>query len=149
MIIDTLAAAARYAALNPGFAAGFDFLRRADLRDIAPGRHEILGQRVLAIVERTTGRGHAGARLEVHRKYIDIQISLDGHEQIGWRPLADCHTVSEPYDAERDVGFFADRPAVWTPLALGQFMIFFPADAHAPLAGVGPLHKVVIKILEE
>jgi len=149
MIVDTLAAAARYAALHRGFAAGFDFLRRSDLHEIAPGRHEIDGQRVLALIERTTGRGHAGARLEVHRKYIDIQVSLDGREQIGWRPLADCQTIADPYDAERDVAFFADRPSVWTPLAVGQFMIFFPADAHAPLAGVGPLHKVVIKVAEE
>ncbi len=35
------------------------------------------------------------------------------------------------------------------PLAKGQFMMFWPADAHAPLAGAGPLHKVVVKLLVE
>ncbi len=31
-------------------------------------------------------------------------------------------------------------------LARGQFAIFFPDDAHAPLAASGSLHKVVIKV---
>ena len=73
-------------------------------------------------------------------------MAIEGDERFGWRPLEDCHEVAEPYNAERDLGFFADRPTVWLPLAAGQFAIFFPADAHAPLAGEGPVHKVVIKV---
>ena len=68
---------------------------------------------------------------------------------IGWRPLDACRWPDGPFDESRDVGFFTDRPEVWMPLAKGQFMMFWPADAHAPLAGAGPLHKVVVKLLVE
>jgi YhcH/YjgK/YiaL family protein len=146
MILDRVEQAARYTALNPLLAAGFRFLARADLASLSPGRHEIDGSRVFALVGHDTGRGQAGARLEVHRRYLDIQVSLDGRERIGWRPLAECRVVAEPYDAERDIAFFADEPAAWLSVERGWFAIFFPDDAHAPLAGSGSLHKVVIKV---
>jgi YhcH/YjgK/YiaL family protein len=146
MILDTLAAAGRYLRLSPHLAAGFDFLGQNGLEKLSVGRHEIDGDRVFAIVGRDTGKGRAGARLEIHRRYLDIQVALAGDESIGWRPLADCHEVDGPFDEARDLGFYVDRPEVWLPLPPGQFMIFFPADAHAPLAGEGPVHKVVIKV---
>ena len=149
MILDTIAGSDRYLALHGGFAAAFEFLRRADLPDLPPGRYEIDGPRVFALVERATGRGTAGARLEIHRRHIDIQVSLDGRELIGWRALDDCQAIDSPYSDQRDIGFFSDRPAAWLPLAKGQFLVFFPSDAHAPLAGDGPLDKVVIKLLVE
>ena len=103
----------------------------------------------MRLVEQATGRGTAGARLEVHRRHIDIQVSLDGREQIGWRALADCRAMDGPFNEDRDIGFYTDHPSAWLPLAQGQFMIFFADDAHAPLAADGPLHKVVIKVLAE
>ena len=149
MILDTLERGERYRCLLPGLAAGFEFLLRPDLAQLPPGRHEIDGTRVYASIAAETGRDTSGARLEVHRRYVDIQVSLDGRERIGWRPLADCREPAIPYDAERDIAFFDDRPGVWLPLERRQFMIFFPDDAHAPLAGVGPLLKVVVKIALE
>ncbi len=149
MILDTIARSDQYLSLHRGFAAGFAFLRRPDLLELESGRYEIDGSRIYALVDRSPGRGHVGAKLEVHRRHIDIQASPDGREVIGWQALADCHTVESPFDEDRDVGFFVDRPAVWLPLAAGAFMIFFPDDAHAPLAGEGTLHKVVIKLAVE
>jgi YhcH/YjgK/YiaL family protein len=149
MIVGTLAGADRYRAVHAGFAAAIDFLRRDDLDRLLPGRYEIDGSRVFALVEHATGRGVAGAKLEVHRRHLDIQVSLDGREQIGWRALDDCREPEGPFSAEKDIGFFLDRPIAWLPLARGQFMLLFPDDAHAPLAGEGPLHKVVVKLLME
>ncbi|MEX2114737.1 MAG: YhcH/YjgK/YiaL family protein [Pirellulales bacterium] len=146
MILDDLTQAARYDDLNPGFRLGFEFLRRADLASLASGRHEIDGDRVFALVNRDPGRGHAGARLEAHRKYIDIQYLVDGHEEIGWRPTVQCAQVTEPYDADRDIMFFGDAPQTWIALPRGKYMIFFSDDAHAPLAATGPNTKVVIKV---
>jgi YhcH/YjgK/YiaL family protein len=146
MILDDLANAARYEKLHPGFRPGFEFLRRPDLRTLDTGRHELDGERVFALLNRELGRGREGARLEAHRKYIDIQFLVDGDEEIGWRPTAECREVSEPYDEARDVGFFADPPQAWIALPKGKFMIFFPDDAHAPLAATGPNLKAVIKV---
>jgi biofilm protein TabA len=146
MILDRIEQAERYTAVHPLLAAGLAFLARPDLADLPVGRHEIDGSRVYALVGHDAGRGEAGARLEVHRRYIDIQVSLDGGERIGWRPLAACRELAEAYDAERDIAFFVDQPTAWFAMARGEFAVFFPDDAHAPLAGTGSLHKVVIKV---
>ena len=67
-------------------------------------------------------------------------------DQIGWLPTPECQRVSSPYDAGKDIGFFHDRPPTWLALSPGHFALFFPEDAHAPLAGDGPAHKAVVKV---
>ena len=146
MILDELQNAARYEAVHRGFRQGFEFLRAADLDQLASGRHELDGERLFALVNRDDGRGRAGARFEAHRKYIDIQYLVSGTEEIGWCPTGECRQVVEPYDEARDIMFFADRPQLWIELGVGKFMIFFPEDAHAPLAASGPNVKAVIKV---
>ena len=44
--------------------------------------------RIHVSVDHKDGRGEDGARLEAHRRYIDIQYPIDGDELIGWMPLA-------------------------------------------------------------
>lgn len=146
MILDQISAAERYFPLHAGFAAAFAFLQSISLAAMPEGRHAIDGSLLSVIIERANGRGRAGAKLEVHRRYLDIQICLAGDEQIGWRPLADCAEAEAPYNGERDIQFFRDRPETWLALRPGMFAIFFPDDAHAPLAGDGPVHKAVFKV---
>ena len=71
---------------------------------------------------------------------------VDGSEEIGWRPTAECRELTDPYDAPRDIMFFADQPLAWIELPIGKFMIFYPEDAHAPLASTGDNVKAVIKV---
>jgi biofilm protein TabA len=145
MILDTLAAAKRYERLHLGFGAAFDFLRSAPA-GLVEGRHEIDGERLFAIVAKSAGRGRVGAKLEVHRRYIDIQYCAAGHDVIGWRAQIDCREPEGPFDESRDIQFFADGPAAWLDLPSGMFAIFYPEDAHAPLGGEGEVSKIVVKV---
>lgn len=147
MILDSLEAADRYAALHPRFKEALDYLRRPGLAEMDEGRHAIDEDRLWVIIERVEGRGREAARLEFHRRHIDIQYVISGEEQIGWMPTGDCHQLRQPYDMQRDVGFFDDRPGTWLAMPAGMLAIFYPQDAHAPLAGNGPAHKAVIKVL--
>ena len=146
MILASLDTAPRYAHLHSSFATAFKFLAEHAPAALATGRHEIDGQNLFALVGRELGRGQAAARLEAHRKYIDIQCCFEGTDLIGWQTLADCHHVVEAYSAVRDIEFYADRPECWFTLAPGRFAIFFPDDAHAPLAGERSLAKIVFKV---
>jgi YhcH/YjgK/YiaL family protein len=121
-------------------------LRRPDLAALPDGRHAVAGDRLYASIEHRAGRGREGAPAEFHRRYVDIQYMVSGIEVIGWRALQDCTQVATPYDAERDVGFYAESPRFWMAVQPGEFAIFLPDDVHAPLAGEGPVHKVVMKI---
>jgi biofilm protein TabA len=146
MVLDTLANAPRYTDMHAGFARAFEFLATTDLAALAPGRHEIDGDRLYVSIDHKDGRGEEGARLEAHRRYIDIQYTIEGDELIGWMPLARCQSPGGPFDEKKDVVLFADRPTTWVAVPAGSFAIFFPHDAHAPLAGHGRLKKAIVKI---
>jgi biofilm protein TabA len=147
MIQDTTDNASRYAAAHPGFARAFEQLKRTDLSKLPVGRHDVDGERLYVIIIRSDGAAPARPLLESHRKYIDIHCTLSGRDLIGWKPLSACAAASTPYSEEKDVAFYPDRPDQFSALPAGTFMVCFPEDAHAPLAGEGPVEKVVVKVL--
>ena len=146
MILDTLARADRYLALHPRFAEAFAFLRTTDLAALAPGRHPIDGVALFALVEDGPGRTRAEAKLECHRRYLDIQLVLAGVDEMGWKPLADCVRPATDYDERCDIRFYDDPPVSWIATPAGAFCVFFPDDAHAPLVSAGRIRKVVVKV---
>ncbi len=146
MILDSIAGAERCYCLHSSFSAAFSYLQSVSPERLVEGRHELDGERLFAIVARSEGRGRQGAKLEVHRRYIDIQMCLAGIESFGWRPLVDCIAPEAPFDEARDIQFFADRPQKWFDLPPESFAIFYPDDAHAPSAGEGEVWKVVVKV---
>jgi len=146
MILANLSQSARYATLHPLFPRVFDYIRDTDLYALQPGRYPIVGDELIAIVEHVHGRTREMARLEAHRRYIDIQLVLDGVDEMGWKPLADCYNPVSDYNAEKDIQFFHDAPASWVATPPDAFCIFFPEDAHAPLVASGEIRKVIFKI---
>jgi biofilm protein TabA len=145
-IVDALTRASSYFSLHPAFKQAFEFLRRPDLADLPLERHDLDGDRLYCLLSKTAGRGRDGAKLEVHRRYIDIQYVISGNEEMGWKPVEACLFPEALFDETKDIGFFKDAPVLWKPVPVGSFAIFFPSDAHAPLAGKGLIHKAVIKV---
>lgn len=146
MIFAALSQADRYATLHRLFPRVFEFIRDTDLLALAPGRYPIVGDELFAIVESVPGRTRETAKLECHRKYIDIQLVLEGTDEMGWKALADCREPVSDYSAEKDIRFFHDAPVTWIATPPGHFCIFFPDDAHAPLVSEGHIRKVIFKI---
>jgi YhcH/YjgK/YiaL family protein len=116
------------------------------LKELPADRYEIDGDNIYAIVAIDPGRKKEEALLETHRNYIDIQLILDGTDNMGWRPKISCTQPSGSYDQDSDLQFFADKPDVWLATQSGTFAIFYPEDAHMPLISSGQIHKVVVKI---
>ena len=146
MILDRLANWERYVKMHPGFKAAFDYLRRPESGNLPAGKHSIDGERLYVMIVRETARGRQRAKLESHRKYIDIQFTVAGAEEIGWKPTPECSAIESPYDAGKDLGLFGDIPESWFGVKPLSLAMFFPEDAHAPLAGQGELHKAVMKV---
>jgi len=151
MILDCLENADRYLSLHPGFAPAFDYLRKTDVAKLPHGKHEILGEKLFVLINPDPGRGRDKAVLEAHRKYIDIQFTVFGTEEIGWRQIQKCEQVIKPYDPDRDIAFYSDTPEIWFAVPNGTYAIFYPHDAHAPLAAVAgaELLKAVFKVAVE
>jgi len=146
MIIDRIENAMRYAGVHPGFREALEYIVKAHAKPPEPGRYAITGDRVYALVSQSNGHGPQEARLEAHRRFIDIQFTVRGIELYGWKSLGACNRESGPFNTADDVGFFADRPETWLPAPPGTFAVFFPEDAHAPLCGEGRIVKVVVKV---
>jgi biofilm protein TabA len=136
----------RYAALHARFDALARLLGTQDFAALPEGRHDLIGDG-LYVVSAPRAVTRSSAKLEAHRRYIDVQLVVDGTEQMGWAPLASLSAEAEPYDADRDIAFFRDPPLSVHRVTSGCLAVFFPEDAHAPLLGDGhPVHKCVFKV---
>lgn len=145
MILDTLGNAAKYVGLKMGLSEAFGFLDQPGLAELPEGKHEIAGDRVYAIIAREDGRAIEEGKLEAHRKYIDIQYVISGDESMGWKNREGL-VNSVDYDEEQDLEFFEGTPGSIVRVPPGSFALFLPTDAHLPLIGNGPIHKVVVKV---
>ena len=149
MILDSIDRFAIYAGMNGRFAKVLDFFRHNDLAIMPDGRYQIEGNSIYMVLGENTLKNESEAMLEVHDRYIDIQYVLRGQESFGWRNRAECSSPQGKMDPERDILFFNDRPSTLLSVTAGQFVIFFPHDAHAPLIGEGRDRKCIIKVQTE
>lgn len=147
MILDSLKNAAQYYSLHPRFKTVFDYIASHDLAAMECGRHDIDGDNIFVNVQELDLRPESEACLELHRKYIDIQLLLEGPDEIfGWSEKIDCVKPEAEFDVEKDVQFFTDVPQCFYSVKKGQFSILFPEDGHAPMLGKGHVKKCIFKI---
>ncbi len=144
MILDTLNNLAKYEGLKIGIAEALEFLDQPGLAELPDGKYEIAGDKVYAIIARENGRKVEDGELEAHRKYIDIQYVISGDESMGWKNREGL-VHSKDYEEEQDLEFFQGEPESIVRVPPGSVVVFLPADAHLPLIGNGPIHKVVVK----
>lgn len=148
MIIGNISDSERYNLLMPYLKEAFEFIRSKDLKDLNERRYEINGDQLYCIISRQMGKKQNEAKLEFHRKYIDIHYTISGSDTIGWKPVINCTSVEQEYDDKKDFGLYSDSSDSWITLLPGYFAVFFPEDAHAPLVSEGTIHKAVIKIAD-
>jgi biofilm protein TabA len=150
MIVTDLKHLEHQVPMTPDLKNALAFLRRRDLRGLPDGRAEIDGDRVYAIVQRYETMRTGAPKFEFHRKYIDVQFIVSGEETIGWAPV-ESMTITEAYNADKDICFGKVAAGKWTPARLhaGQLAVLRPEDAHAPKLASGapsPVMKIVVKI---
>jgi biofilm protein TabA len=148
MIIDTIKNASKYYTIHPLFEKAFAYIQSTDLANTADGKYEIDGDRLRAIISNKNGMTAAEsvAKFECHNKYIDIQLCINGREEMGWKPREKCVTPNGGYNEEKDVQLYSEQPDMYFRLTDGQFAIFFPEDVHAPMIGDAAIKKLVIKV---
>lgn len=147
MIHAILSESSRYEALHPLFKRAFDYLKSHDLLALEPQTITIDGDEIYGSLMELESHPQDEQPLEAHDKHIDIQLLLAGNERIGWRPRSLCTDVTVPYDQEKDILFFGERPTSFVDLLPGDFVILYPEDAHAPMIGSGKeIKKIIVKV---
>ncbi len=147
MIVDRLGHARLYLGVSATLRTALEFLGTTDFEACDPGRIELDGERLFALVQDYRTKPREEAAWEAHRRYIDVQYVVTGCEVMGWSP-SDRLKEHQPYDPQTDcellrgAGDFFMMPA-------GMVAVFFPREAHMPgLSHNTPaaVRKVVVKI---
>lgn len=144
MIIDTLDKLSNYAALNALFPDVLKFLKENDIQSLPDGCLDILGDDLYVNIQQAAPRTREEAKLESHRKMIDIQIPISDAEEMGYSPL--CKLSESPYEADKDISFYPEAPESYFSVKPGEFVIFFPQDGHAPAISQKGLKKAIFKV---
>lgn len=148
MIFDKIENMSKYFGARPELAQVAEALGKLSTLDAALGKHEIAGDSVFAFVAEYAPLPRQDKKLENHHTYIDIQIVVDGEEE-----LDVCYTdaaADVPYSSENDIEFVNDAADISTfVMKPGYFLMLFPGEWHKPgiLRGnCQKVRKIVAKI---
>ena len=154
MIFDKIENSGIYENISPLIKKAFEYLKQTDFSAMENGKHLVEGDDLFAVVQEYDTKNDSDAKLEAHRKYIDVQYIISGEELIGVRPLI-AQTPCKEYDAENDYALYDDTCS-FVKMSPQQFAVLFPHDLHKP--GISPrdplgkvdssikVKKVVIKV---
>ncbi len=150
MVVDRIQNAHLYRSLGSGIAEALSLAAREDFRTATVGRHDVRGPKLYYLVQSYTTKPVEQAAWESHRRYLDLQLIVEGTERMGWAPVGSL-TVSRPYDSGSDAALYTGRGELITA-GPGTFFLLWPDDAHMPGVAAGApsaVRKVVVKVLLE
>ena len=151
MVVDKLENLMQYQSLHPRFPKAFAFLCDLLEKGTENGRYELDDEVYVNLLNDDT-KTDEGAKAESHRRYIDVQLVIDGAEIM-------CIPVKKPevavaYREDKDCMFYAPvMPSECHRLRMesGEFVIFFAGELHAPMLSVSgkveTVRKAVLKVL--
>lgn len=149
MIIDSIQNSSRYP-FGPLWKKAFEFVQTLS-PDMETRKYVLQDRDLYAGIDSYLTKTRSAAKLETHRIYVDIQVLISGSEIFEVFPKEGL-TVNEPYNPEKDAEFYQIPPEPRAQITLkpGQFIVFFPEDAHMPCLMTGstpqPVKKTVIKL---
>ena len=116
MIIGSLTQTKRFEILHPDFKKVFEYVRSGNWQQVTAGKIILEEDKIWVNVDEVTGKSREAMEEE------------------------------EGYQVQNDILFYQERPALYFTLPVGDFVIFFPEDAHAPCIGNGKMKKMVVKV---
>ena len=88
---------------------------------------------------------------ESHKKYLDVQIMINGTEKVAINDIRDMEVKS--FDEERDLTILEGDKAFDIIMKTGDVLVFFPNDVHKPELNIsendnsGNIRKIVTKVV--
>lgn len=147
MIYDSIKNIECYKGLSKYLDTAIRFIKEQDLIALPLGRTEVDGEYVFVNVMEATAKPEEELNFEVHKKYMDIQIDLEGTEVIEVA-VGNLDEIIA-YDAGKDIGFYGADKSARCIMGPGRFIICMAEEAHKPGIAFGSeraLKKCVIKV---
>lgn len=151
MIYDQIANIERYRGLQKGIDVLIDWLKDNDYKALPVGRTDILGDKVFANVQEPTTREVSEARFESHRRYMDLQVDVEGRE--AFRVGQGAVTNRTEFDEANDIDFCDTEGYVQGDLDDDRFVVYMVGEPHMPNVafpgdGKRAIKKICFKVIE-
>ncbi|MGR6832110.1 YhcH/YjgK/YiaL family protein [Aliivibrio wodanis] len=137
------------AALHPVIIEIIQKVKEQTIENTEVGNYPLPDESVYFIVNDKTELKE-NRRSEIHHKYLDVQLILEGTETFGYSdyPLL---SIADDYLEEKDIAFSNDvQDEQFVTLEAGEFIIFNPKQPHRPLVAVddkpAAVKKLIIKV---
>lgn len=148
MIYDRIANAERYLGRGRNMDKALRYMMSADLAKLEDGKHVIDGDNVFVNVMRAVTDPDK-REYEFHEEYYDIQIDLEGAEDIWFS--TELGEITKPY--QPDIGMGKCICEAVCHLSPGRFVICEIREPHLPGVATGTsgehIRKAVIKVRRE
>lgn len=156
MIYDGIAAIGRYRGLYKGLDVLIDWLGKNDYKSLPTGRNEILGAKVFANVMDAQTHTYGNGHYEVHRRYLDLQVDVEGTESfyVTPGPMVPLGEFDDGGDFQLLDAAPDNGDEIHGNLAKDHFAVFVPGEPHMPtcvaaMAEPAPVRKICFKILAD
>lgn len=147
MVFDKIKNANLYFSLGEKIQKALQYLADTNFSSTEPGKYQIDGENVFALVQEYNTKPLSAGKWEAHRKYIDVQYVVSGREKMGITE-SEKVIVIEDYNEDKDYTIYKGD-GNFLLVDEGYFTIFFPTDVHMPGLSINipkPVKKVVVKV---
>lgn len=144
MIIDKLDNIFLYEPLVSNLRNGMEAVKA--LSDYETGKYDFDGGYFM--IQKGVTKPLSEGTFEAHRKYVDVQILVEGSEEVAWEDITDLTTVIE-YNPEKDAERLSGSFEHVIKISEGMFYMAFPHDGHKPVshtASEQSFTKIVMKL---
>lgn len=129
MIVDKCENIMMYEPLLKNLKQGMEAVQ--GLKSLEPGKYEFNGG--FFMVQKGCTRPLEEGTFEAHRKYIDVQIIMEGSEEVAWQDITDLRTAID-YNPEKDAERLTGKFDHVMKISEGMFYAAFPHDGHKPVS---------------
>ncbi len=113
------------------------FLAENDVKAIEVGKYPLENGALVNVLEYETKESY---KFEAHKRFIDVQMLVEGEENIFYAPLSAGEPTVE-YNDVKDVQFYSCKEYETLYIQPFEAAILYPEDLHAPNNAVGAPRK--------
>lgn len=150
MIFDSVDNLYKYKGIYHNLDIAIDYVLSNNILQMDVGRYDISGNDIYMNVTQNNLQKESDCIFEVHQKYLDLHIEIDGREKIKFASYCDDGSIVREYDEMNDYALLKAIGNASCDLDNKHFAICMLGEPHMPCLKLDDdtyVKKAVLKIL--